>query len=117
VARRPCEGRLHDDVVVERIGDTASKATTPAAGRHGDMATGARVPEARRAARKGRRTTSRTGGCRDDGTGQLGRWFAPYAPPPPEMVQALGAAGDPARTRAFFGVFGSTVPVAEFLGG
>jgi flavin-dependent dehydrogenase len=44
--------------------------------------------------------------------------LAPFAPPPPEMAQALGsAAGDPARTRALFGVFGGTTPVAEFFGG
>jgi hypothetical protein len=34
------------------------------------------------------------------------------------MAQALGAAaGDPARTRALFGVFGGTTPVADFFGG
>jgi 2-polyprenyl-6-methoxyphenol hydroxylase-like FAD-dependent oxidoreductase len=44
--------------------------------------------------------------------------LAPFAPPPPELAQALGsAAGDPARTRALFGVFGGTTAVADFFGG
>jgi hypothetical protein len=44
--------------------------------------------------------------------------LAPFAPPPPELVQVLASLpGDPERRRQFFGVFGGTTPVPEFFGG